>query len=291
MSFLDYDLEAQRVPLVQEGDNGASTKTSLIIKKTSNLLSDFANGTTNLERLVSQLGTKRDSEQLRQTIEQIKIVELNEYKQQLEHLTNDISHLVSSNPESTSEEKFSEEKLRKEFESINSNFNSIKRRYNEKVNSVSLSGRLAQKQQNIIPTRATETTPLFEYKNSPTHQQQQQLLQEQEQEQTQSSIIPQQELDIHSIVAEERANEIKKIHNGVEEINAIYKQLGYLVQQQGSHVDTIENNMSSFATHTQSATQELVRADNYQKKKKKWSCILLVVLIIFVLIAILAIFT
>lgn len=278
MSFLDIDVEAQKQPIFQT-NNDEGSKTTLIISKASNLLTDFANGVNNLERLINQLGTKRDSVQLRQTIESARIVELNEYRQQLEHLTNDISHLVANNQDIRIEDKFSEEKLRKEFDSINNNFGLLKRQYNERKNSVILND-IISNQQAIndeavgSSSKANETTPLI---------QQQQLQQNQ-------YSITQQELDLHSVLAEERANEIKKIHGGVEEINSIYKQLGYLVQQQGSQVDTVESNMSNFANHTQNAAQELVKADNYQKKRKKWSCIILVVLVIIVLIAVLAVF-
>jgi len=278
MSFLDIDVEAQKQPIFQNNDD-ENSKTKLIIGKASNLLTDFANGVNNLERLVNQLGTKRDSKQLRQTIEDARIVELNEYRQQLEHLTNDISHLVANNPHTKIDDKFSEEKLRKEFDSINNNFNILKRQYNERKNSVIINDVISNKQaldevNNGSSSKADETTP---------------LIQQQQQQQNQYS-IPQQELDLHSVLAEERANEIKKIHGGVEEINSIYKQLGYLVQQQGSQVDTVENNMSNLANHTQNATQELVKADNYQRKRKKWSCIILFILVIIVLIAVLAIF-
>lgn len=279
MSFLNIDLEAQKEPAFHNTDDDANSKTSLIISKASNLLTDFANGVNNLERLVNQLGTKRDSLQLRQTIESARIVELNEYRQQLEHLTNDISHLVANNQQTRIEDKFSEEKLRKEFESVNNNFNILKRQYNERKNSVILNDKISNAQAlsddaTGSSSIANETTP---------------LIQQQQQQQNQYSIT-QQELDLHSVLAEERANEIKKIHGGVEEINSIYKQLGYLVQQQGSQVDTVENNMTNLANHTQSATQELVKADNYQKQRKKWSCIILIILVIVVLIAVLSIF-
>lgn len=278
MSFLDIDVEAQKQPLFQNNDDEGS-KSTLIISKASNLLADFANGVNNLERLINQLGTKRDSIQLRQAIESARIVELNEYKQQLEHLTNDISRLVANNQQSKVEDKFSEEKLRKEFESIKNNFSILKRQYNERKSSVILNDMISNQQalrdDSVQPLNiADETTP---------------LIQQQQQQQNQYSIT-QQELDLHSVLAEERANEIKKIHGGVEEINSIYKQLGSLVQQQGSQVDTVESNMSNFANHTQNASHELVKADNYQKQKRKWSCILLIVLVIIVLIAVLAIF-
>ena len=49
-------------------------------------------------------------------------------------------------------------------------------------------------------------------------------------------------------------------------------------------IDSIENNMMNYATNNQLASHELVKADNYQKKKGKWTCILLVALVIFLVI-------
>ncbi|ONH68247.1 Syntaxin-7 [Cyberlindnera fabianii] len=203
MSFA-VDLEAQRDAQPTTDDSG-ETKIGLIITKASNLLTDFANGVNGLERLIQLLGSKRDSRQLRKTIEDIRIVDLNDYKTQLEHLINDISHLIANNVNASSEDKFSEEKLRKEFDSVKNNFNQLKRR--------------------------------------------------------------------------------------VEEINSIYKQLGFLVQQQGHQVDTVENNMTNLANNAQNATQELRKADEYQKNKRKWSCVLLIFLVVFTLIIVLATFS
>jgi syntaxin 7 len=275
MSF-NVDIEAQRN--ITASSVSSETKIGIIITKASNLLTDFANGVNTLERLVNQLGTKRDSIALRKTIDEVRIPELNEYKQQLEHLTNDISHLITNNDIASSEDKFSEEKLRKEFESIKKSFNQTRRNYNERQSSVILKDRIAKKtalsEESSIVSHADENTPLTQQKQA-----------------KQQYTIPQQDLDIHTILAEERANEIKKIHGGVEEINSIYKQLGFLVQQQGSQVDTVESNMSNLASHTQNASRELLKADNYQKQKRKWSCIILVILVILALIVVLAVFS
>jgi syntaxin 7 len=275
MSF-NVDIEAQRN--IAASSFSSETKIGIIITKASNLLTDFANGVNTLERLVNQLGTKRDSIALRKTIDEVRIPELNEYKQQLEHLTNDISHLITNSDIASSEDKFSEEKLRKEFDSIKKSFNQTRRNYNERQSSVILKDRIADKtalnEESCIVSHANENTPLT-----------------QQNQVKQQYTIPQQDLDLHTILAEERANEIKKIHGGVEEINSIYKQLGFLVQQQGSQVDTVESNMSNLASHTQNASRELLKADNYQKQKRKWSCIILVILVILALIVVLAVFT
>lgn len=265
MSFLNIDVEAQI------HNKGNVSQTSLIVEKASNLLTDFANGVNGMERLINQMGTKRDSAKLRDVIENEKIKELGEYKQQLEHLTNDISHLITTNKDASTADKFSEEKLRNEFLSISKNFSYLKRQFIERKNSIVLTQKLS-----TLEDSANESTPLI------SQQQQQQQLQ-------QSYTINQQDLDLHTVLAEEREADIKKIHGGVEEINTIYKHLGQLVQQQGSHIDTIENNLTHYSNNTERATQELTKADNYQKNKGKWSCIILVVLAVITLVAVLAI--
>ncbi|CDR44079.1 CYFA0S13e02982g1_1 [Cyberlindnera fabianii] len=281
MSFA-VDLEAQRDAQPTTDDSG-ETKIGLIITKASNLLTDFANGVNGLERLIQLLGSKRDSRQLRKTIEDIRIVDLNDYKTQLEHLINDISHLIANNVNASSEDKFSEEKLRKEFDSVKNNFNQLKRRYSDRKSSIILKDRLSNKaalsDESVTgsPTAGNEQTPL--------------LQQQQQQQQQQQYTLAQQDLDLHAVLAEERASEIKKIHGGVEEINSIYKQLGFLVQQQGHQVDTVENNMTNLANNAQNATQELRKADEYQKNKRKWSCVLLIFLVVFTLIIVLATFS
>ena len=107
--------------------------------------------------------------------------------------------------------------------------------------------------------------------------------QEQEQVQTQvdQDLIDQTELQYHILLTEERNREIEQVTEGIMEVNSIFKDLSQLVHQQGEQVNTIEDNILQLHGNTQQASNELNKANEYQKAKRKWSCILLVALCIF----------
>ncbi|ODV58705.1 SNAP receptor VAM3 [Ascoidea rubescens DSM 1968] len=338
MSFADLDIEAQHKPLGNNStilskqiifnskkSNAANPQTSIdpatqntnanvdsnaflinnnsnIISRVSNLLNEFANNITHLERLNNQLGTKRDNINLRNLIETyLKSSEenLNNCKKLLFDLqiinNNNNNNKTASN--STNSQLLIISKLQKELTHLNQDFNKIKRNYNERKNSVilneivnensksksrSLQNNLLIQNQNdleSIKTSNTESTPLLQEQQ----QQQQQLKQQYDQD------VSQYELDYHSLLVQQRNDELSTIHNGVQEINAIFKDLSSLVQEQGLKIDTVENNIINYSDNTQNASNELTKADNYQKKKKKFSCIVLLVLSIILFLFVLAV--
>ena len=93
--------------------------------------------------------------------------------------------------------------------------------------------------------------------------------QEQEQVQTQvdQDLIDQTELQYHILLTEERNREIEQVTEGIMEVNSIFKDLSQLVHQQGEQVNTIEDNILQLHGNTQQASNELNKANEYQKQK------------------------
>lgn len=117
----------------------------------------------------------------------------------------------------------------------------------------------------------TETTPLL-YQQ----QQQTQVLEH----------LDQTTLDIHSTVVADRDAEILEIQRGTHEINSIFQDLGVLVAEQGQQLDNVEDNIADLARNTENAGRQLVKAENHQKSRGKWTCIaLLLLLVITILVA------
>lgn len=95
------------------------------------------------------------------------------------------------------------------------------------------------------------------------------------------------DLTIHNDLIEDREQEIAEIQRGMLEINSIFKDLGVLVAEQGANLDTVEENISDMARNTNEASNQLTKAENYQRSRGKWSCIaLLFLLFITTLVAI-----
>lgn len=102
-------------------------------------------------------------------------------------------------------------------------------------------------------------------------------------------MVSQEYLDTQNMLIQEREQGIQDIMDGINEINAIFGDLGVLVSQQGENIDTFENNVSDLAANTKHAGDELVAAQNHQRKKMKCSaCVLAVLVIVLGVIVLLA---
>lgn len=112
--------------------------------------------------------------------------------------------------------------------------------------------------------------------------------QPQEQQQQMLDVVRQEDVDFQQSLIQERDLEIRTIQEGIAEINAIFKDLGTLVTQQGEQIDSVEDNVTDMAANTRSAVDELVSANEYQRKKRNWSMCVLAVLIIVLVVILLA---
>jgi syntaxin 16 len=85
----------------------------------------------------------------------------------------------------------------------------------------------------------------------------------------------------------ERELAINNIHQDMYDIHEIFKTLASLSEQQGYLIDNIETNVDSTVVNIENATEQLVVADNTQKKRNKCLWYLLIILLIIVFIVIL----
>ena len=72
-------------------------------------------------------------------------------------------------------------------------------------------------------------------------------------------------IQINEQIIDERNKELDNITKDVETINQIYKDLAILVDEQGSHINTISDNIESSLVETQGAVIELEKASKRQK--------------------------
>lgn len=187
------------------------------------------------------------------------------------HLVKLLDSLDSKSLDAT--QRFSQEKLSHEFKSMMYEFKSIqKEAASREIQRIKLAENKAAIEQEET---ATEQTPLIQQQQ----QQQSQLL----------GLANQQEVEFNNSLILDRENEIHQIEQGITEINSIFRDLGTLVTEQGSHIDLIEDNISTLAENTQHASQQLSKANDYQKKRRKWSCYCLTFLIVILLVVVLVI--
>lgn len=82
--------------------------------------------------------------------------------------------------------------------------------------------------------------------------------------------INNEELAYQQTLIRQRDEEIQDIERGIVELNGIFKDLSSVIQQQGTMVDNIEENIFIAADNTRLANDELNKALRYQKKSNKF---------------------
>ncbi|KAM9934784.1 hypothetical protein OXX80_005627 [Metschnikowia pulcherrima] len=283
MSFANYDLEAQTdLPRKQVLSSSSlqNTETDLdsIIRKTSHQIQTYGSLVASFNNEKKLLGSRRDDLQLRRKLasSQQNIVSLGSA---IRKLIADIT-VVMSDSSSESEVKASsrqhmmKDRLSSDFRALESNFDKAVQDYTEKTARAPL-----QPQKNTNTGNYTESSPLLS-QNENARQAQLQIQEDQD-------VIEQTELQYHMLLTEERNRQIEQVAEGIREVNSIFKDLGELVNQQGEQLDTVEENVLQMSGNAHEASRELNKAHEYQKRKSKWSCILLVALCVFVLVMVL----
>ena len=298
MSFANFDIEAQRS--VSKGNNkdiernqsNSQNELDTIIDKASDQLQLFSNLISQFDAKRKLIGSKRDYIQLRDNANAL-ISKISDMDSAIQILIENLSHLINkklgdkrqgtnddregSSPrlEITQKQMVIKERLVSEFNELHKQFQRSARQYTEKTRAYPVKDDIP------IQEASNERTPLIENEHGKTGQQ---MVQEPSQDQ-----IDETELQYHLMLTQERNQNINQINEGILEINSIFKDLGELVNQQGEQLDTVEDNILQLSGNTQQAERELTKAHEYQKKKSKWSCILLFALCIFVLVIVLAV--
>lgn len=273
MSFANYDLEAQKPVGTPPKSNSASAldtiinNTSTEVKKFGQLIGQFSTS----RKLI---GTRRDDARLRSSLDALQ-EEIGELDASIETLMVKVNGAMNAGGpngkiEVTDRQLMLKDRLNREFRNLHNNFALELKQYADKKVTYPLREPEVQ-----------ETTPLLPESGALQQQQQQQIQIQDE--------INQTELQYQIVLTQEREREIARVHEGVQEINSIMKDIGTLVGNQGEQVDTIENNMLRVGDDTQKASRELTKADEYQRKKGKWCTILLVAVCVFVLVVVLAV--
>ncbi|ODQ82694.1 hypothetical protein BABINDRAFT_31743 [Babjeviella inositovora NRRL Y-12698] len=256
MSFNNFDVEAQTQRTRPETLGLDQT-----LAVASSQLAAFATSIASLGQLIGQIGSpKRDSTALR-----IRIEGLAKECSRGELLTKNALHTLANQLEpADAQQRFTEEKLKREFGGLVHVFNKVQNDYTDR--------------KQAYPLVETVVEPVRESERAPLIQQQVQMYTE----------VSESDLLYQSALTEARETEIGKIQTGIQEVNTIFRDLSQLVKQQGELVDTVEGNMGAIALNTADASHELTRAETYQKARGRWCCFLLVFLAVM-LVVILAI--
>jgi syntaxin 7 len=248
------------------------------------LMSKLFNLTGNISRLsneVALLGTKRDTERLRERVHDI----LEETKDTFKEVGEGVKKIqswedVSVCPRSTylliktlkfskPSQKYTQQKVAKEFQNNLTTFQGVQRQALEKQRSSASAARSALEEQQL---------PGVDGGN--------QFGQQQSQEQLR--LASQDEVDFQDSLIVEREAEIRNIEQGVTELNELFRDVAHIVSEQGEQLDLIANNVENTRTDTRGADLDLRSAARYQRNARSKACCLLLILAVILTVIILA---
>ncbi|KAM3956633.1 syntaxin 16 [Aphomia sociella] len=87
----------------------------------------------------------------------------------------------------------------------------------------------------------------------------------------------------------EREEEVNKIVRSIMDLNDIFKDLGQMVNEQGTILDRIDYNIEQTQVQVHEGFKQLQKAERYQRKNRKMHCILVLAIVIIILVVLLII--
>ncbi|XP_028809337.1 syntaxin-7 isoform X2 [Denticeps clupeoides] len=218
--------------------------------------------TSEIQRIVNQLGTPQDSTDLRQTLQQ--------KQQYVNHLAKETDKFVKefgSLPAITEQRqlKLQRDRLVNDFSSALVVFQKIQRQATQKEKDFVARVRASSSLSSGPDDNFGGIASPFESQVQP---------------QAQEEAFVEGDLQL----IQERERSIRQLESDISGINEIFKDLGMMIHEQGDMIDSIEANVENADVSVQSATQQLERAANYQQKSRKKLCIIIIILVILAVV-------
>ncbi|KAL1968822.1 hypothetical protein VTN77DRAFT_1183 [Rasamsonia byssochlamydoides] len=230
----------------------------------SNQLFTLTSNTSNLSKQIALLGTKRDTERVRERVHDL----LEETRAGFKVVGEGIKK-VQTWEDVNPAQKWTQQKLSSEFKARLEEFQTVQRRALERQRASAAATR----------TALDESAPI-----AAGEEQQQQLLQ-----QEQPRLANQDEVDFQEALIIEREAEIRNIEQSVSELNELFRDVAHIVHEQGGQLDIISENVERVTNDTRGAHVELRSASRYQKNaRNKMFCLLIILAIILAIIVLAA---
>jgi len=237
---------------------------------TSDLSDKLFSLTSTVSRLSNQvalLGTKRETERVRERVRDLIEEGSSGFKEVGEGLKK-VLGWADVGPS----QRFTQGKLNREFQASVKEFQDLQRRALEKERASAAAGRAALEGQAGSPSQGS----------SPLNQRQQQ-------EHEQLRLASQDEVNFQESLIIERESEIRNIEQSVGELNELFRDVAHMVHEQGEQLDIIADNVEDVRNDTRGAHVELTSASRYQRNARNKMCCLLLILAVVLTIIILAV--
>ncbi|XP_062506961.1 syntaxin-7-like [Corticium candelabrum] len=236
----------------------------------SNAIQSISRNTSQMERLVRQLGTPSDAPGLRR-----RLVDL---RSSVKEEVSDTAQTLKRLEETARGPGRRHERLR--IERLKSEYYDTTKRYRNLLKEM-----MAAERSPAAVLAVEAHAPRMSKKITTTYDaydDNQGLLEANRQREVEVEQLLRQDDDIEfqQALIEEREENIKKIETEILEINEIFRDIGTLVHEQGEQIDLIEANITTTKTRVEEGNQQLKSAAKHQKSARTKMCILLIIIII-----------
>lgn len=212
-----------------------------LYNKVTNEIQTISSNVAQIQKFISQLGTQKDTEELRD-----KLANLNEK-------TRDLVQQTSKDIQNLSSKEIDDKDRKRQGQKLTKDFGEVLKRYQE-IQKIS-----AQKQREFIAQqkRKTETMKIeaSQYPGEDFHEENQKLIQDDLRKQ--QIVQLESEIEFNEAMIAEREEGILEIEAQMAQVNEIFKDLSFMVKEQGETLDTIESNVSSVVDNTDGAACSL----------------------------------
>ncbi|KAJ3140045.1 hypothetical protein HK100_010890 [Physocladia obscura] len=242
--------------------------------RASNSVFQISNNVASLDALVKQLGSSKDSPDLRSRLHDLTESTRDMIKQTGADLKSLVIPEDSSNYEGR-QHKMAQQKLQKDFENVLSRFQNVSKMAAKKSREYVQKARTHQQQQQNLKFRVNDDDE-ENSENAPL------LLQQDE--------AVDAEVEYNESLIQEREQDLQNIERSIGEVNEIFRDLGTIVGEQQYMLDHIDSNVGIVAVNMEGATGELRIAAERQKAAQNRMCCLYTILGAVGVIVILVVF-
>ncbi|CAO3650003.1 unnamed protein product [Cunninghamella blakesleeana] len=251
-------------------DNDREYKT--LVQRVSQQVFHINGNISSIERLVGFLGGPRDTTDVRNKLHEV----TESTRDLIKDSTNDIKSLAqfqTTDSRKSRQRKLEQQKLSKDFQKVLGDFQKIQR--------------LSASKQREYVDKAKATTAMLQSKVDEEEGgiDGQTTLVDGTQRRIQLQALDN-EIEYNEVLITEREGEIQEIERGIGELNEIFRDLGMLVNEQDSSIQSIYGNVINIAQNTRQAADELTTANRHQKSaRKNMCCFLLIISIVACVLA------
>uniref|UniRef100_A0A3Q3JD75 Syntaxin-12 n=2 Tax=Monopterus albus TaxID=43700 RepID=A0A3Q3JD75_MONAL len=242
---------------------------STLLQTCSSNIQKITQNTAQIKSMVNQLGTRQDTSELQDRLQQMQHYTNQLAKDTNKHLKELGSIPLPSSPSEQRQQKIQRDRLMNDFSAALNNFQAVQRRAAEKEKESVARARAGSR---LSTEDSSRDEKLVSFDNQEDWRQMT--------TQTEDVGITEEDLEL----IKERETNIRQLESDIMDVNQIFKDLAVMIHDQGEMIDSIEANVENAEVHVERGTEQLQRASHYQQKSRKKICILAMVCSIVLLV-------